>query len=140
MKPIDLLEAAKRVRNNAYTPYSNFRVGAALLTMDGRVFLGANIENSSFGATICAERSAFAAAVSSGARSFEGIAIVGAPGGKEPETPCPPCGICRQFMSEFCGPEFPIYLADGQGGVQKRLLGELLSDAFGSDQMCTGNE
>ena len=135
MEPKELLEAAKRARSNAYTPYSNFRVGAALLTTDGRVFLGANIENSSYGATMCAERSAFAGAVSSGARSFEAIAIVGAPGGQEPDAPCPPCGICRQFISEFCGPEFPIYLADGQDGVQRRCLGELLADAFGSDRM-----
>ncbi|ARP50501.1 MULTISPECIES: cytidine deaminase [Caproicibacterium] len=130
MKPLELLQAAQRARKNAYTPYSNFRVGAALLTKDGRVFLGANVENSSLGATICAERSALVSAVSSGARSFEAIAVAGAPGGKEAAAPCPPCGICLQFMSEFCGPEFPVYLADGQGGARKYMLKELFPHAF----------
>lgn len=135
IQPADLLQAAIEMRDRAYAPYSNFRVGAALLAKDGRVFLGANIENSSFGATLCAERSAFAAAVSSGVRSFQAIAIAGAPGDKKPDAPCPPCGICRQFMAEFCGPDFPIYLADGNGGVKICRLGELLADAFGRSQM-----
>lgn len=135
MEPAQLLQAAKEARENAYTPYSNFRVGAALLTGDGHVFRGANIENSSFGATICAERSAFASAVSSGAHSFAAIAIVGAPSGKEPDMPCPPCGICRQFMTEFCGPDFPIYLADGNGGVKTYTLDNLLAQAFRSDKL-----
>ncbi|MCH3971862.1 MAG: cytidine deaminase [Oscillospiraceae bacterium] len=135
MEPIELLQAAKRVRGNAYTPYSDFRVGAALLTKDGRVFLGANVENSSLGVTICAERSAFVSAISSGARSFQAIAVVGARGGKEPSQPCPPCGICLQFMSEFCEPEFPIYLADGNGGVHCSQLKEFLPHAFSNDRM-----
>lgn len=140
MEPVELLEAAKQARGNAYTPYSNFRVGAALLTKDGRIFLGANVENSSYGATICAERSALAAAVSSGARSFAAIAIVGAPGGEKADAPCPPCGICRQVMSEFCGPDFPVYLADGHGGVQKHRLGDLLADSFSGTRLHAKDE
>jgi cytidine deaminase len=135
MEPAQLLQAAQEARENAYAPYSNFRVGAALLTGDGHVFPGANIENSSFGATICAERSAFASAVSSGTRSFAALAIVGAPSGKEPDMPCPPCGICRQFMTEFCGPDFPIYLADGNGGVKTYTLDSLLAQAFRGDKL-----
>ena len=136
MKPEELLRAAADARSFAYAPYSNFRVGAALLTQDGRVFLGANVENSSYSATICAERSAFAAAVSSGARSFAAIAIVGAPGGQEPHTACPPCGVCLQVMAEFCGPNFPILLMDGSNGVQTLTLKELLPRAFRSENLC----
>ncbi len=131
MEPKELLEAAKRARSNAYTPYSNFRVGAALLTTDGRVFLGANIENSSYGATICAERSAFAGAVSSGARSFEAIAIVGAPGGQEPDAPCPPCGICRQFLNEFSDGRMSVYVARSVTDYEKNDLSSLLLHGFG---------
>ena len=96
MNNVELINYAKKAMNNAYAPYSNFCVGAALLTDDGTVYTGCNIENSSFGATICAERTAAVKAVSEGHRRFTKIAIVSKAGGYTY-----PCGICRQFLSEF---------------------------------------
>ena len=124
-----LVEKALEARKNSYAPHSGFCVGAALLTSDGEIVLGANVENSSYGGTICAERSAFCAAVSAGKRDFAAIAIVGAPKGEIPSSICAPCGICRQFMAEFCGDDLPVLLYDGQAIVEK-TLGELLPEAF----------
>ncbi|MBR6238791.1 MAG: cytidine deaminase [Lachnospiraceae bacterium] len=110
----ELISKAIEARKTAYAPYSEFTVGAALLCSDGTVYTGCNIENASYGATICAERTAFFKAVSEGAGDFEAIAIVGAPQGKEPDF-CPPCGMCRQVMTEFCNPEsFRIILSNGK--------------------------
>ena len=125
----ELINEAMEARKNSHSPYSHFAVGAALLCSDGSVVRGANVENASFGGTICAERSAFLAAVSMGKREFEAIAIVGAPHGDDICEICAPCGICRQFMSEFCGADFKIVLFDGQDPVA-RTLGELLPDTF----------
>ena len=108
-----LLEKALKTLENAYAPYSNFRVAAALECADGSIFTGVNIENASFGATLCAERSAFAAALSAGKRQFVRILIIGGTAGQISAF-CPPCGICRQFMSEFCAPEFEIILYNGE--------------------------
>ncbi len=124
-----LVDKALSAREKAYSPYSSFCVGAALLCSDGEIFTGVNIENGSYGATICAERSAFAAAIGAGKSEFSAIAIVGAERGTGPSKLCLPCGICRQFMSEFCSPKFTILLYDGQAVVQK-TLGELLPEAF----------
>ena len=124
-----LVDAALEARENAYSPYSEFCVGAALLCADGEIFKGANLENGSYGATICAERSAFCAAISAGKRSFTAIAIVGAKRGDGVGEICPPCGICRQLMSEFCSADFPILLYDGQA-VFEKTLGSLLPEAF----------
>lgn len=124
-----LVDKALSAREKAYSPYSSFCVGAALLCYDGEIFTGVNIENSSYGATICAERSAFAAAISAGKNDFAAIAVVGAERGISPEKICLPCGICRQFMSEFCASDFLVLLYDGQATVQK-TLGELLPEAF----------
>lgn len=124
-----LVDLACAARENAYSPYSDFCVGAALLSSDGRIFTGANIENGSYGATICAERSAFAAAVSVGVRSFDAIAVVGGRRGEPVSELCPPCGICRQFMAEFCSQDFLVLLFDGQEFVEK-TLSELLPEAF----------
>ena len=124
-----LIDAALDARNNAYSPYSNFCVGAALLCADGEIIKGANIENSSFGGTICAERSAFCAALSSGKKDFVAIAVVGGLRDKPIEKLCAPCGICRQFMSEFCGPDFPVILYDGKNPVPK-TLGEIFPETF----------
>ena len=124
-----LVDEALKARKNAYSPYSNFCVGAALLCRDGEVIRGANVENASFGGTICAERSAFCAALSSGKKDFEAIAIVGGLNGKPVEKLCAPCGICRQFMSEFCPPEFPVILYDGEKPVPM-TLGELFPATF----------
>ena len=125
----ELLEAAQEARKNAYAPYSGFLVGAALAARDGRVFVGCNVENASYGGTLCAERVALGAAVASGARELCAIAIVGGAEGTDPTEPCFPCGICRQVLSELCDGEMPVYLA-GEGGVQTYLLRDLLPHAF----------
>ncbi len=131
MEPKNLLSMALKARKFAYTPYSGFQVGAALLCKDGTVYTGCNIENAAFGPTNCAERTAFFKAVSEGKRSFSAIAIVGGPSGKEPEDFCPPCGVCRQVMMEFCDPEtFKIYLGKADGMVTEYCLKELLPLGF----------
>lgn len=117
-----LIELADKARNNSYAPYSNFKVGAALLCKDGKVFTGSNIENAAFGASVCAERVAFFKAICEGEREFEAISIVG---GKE-GLPCAPCGTCRQVMSEFCGDDFKVVLSD-----KTYRLDELLPLSFG---------
>ena len=107
----ELISRALEARKNAYAPYSDFRVVAALLSDSGEIYTGCNIENSAYTPTNCAERTAFFKAVSEGVRSFRAICIAGGPGEREPEEPCPPCGVCRQVMLEFCGPEFEVILA-----------------------------
>lgn len=107
----ELISRALEARKNAYAPYSDFRVGAALLSDSGEIYTGCNIENSAYTPTNCAERTAFFKAVSEGVRSFRAICIAGGPGEREPEGPCPPCGVCRQVMLEFCGPDFEVILA-----------------------------
>lgn len=136
-----LLQAALQVRENAYAPYSHFCVGAALLGTDGVVYTGCNVENASFGATNCAERTALFYAVSQGCRSFQALAVVGGPAGPI-QAVCPPCGICRQALAEFCGPDFPVYLWDGSGAPQCVPLSRLLPGAFSAAALgeCTENE
>ena len=107
----ELISRALEARKNAYAPYSDFRGGAALLSDSGGIYTGCNIENSAYTPTNCAERTAFFKAVSEGVRSFRAICIAGGPGEREPEEPCPPCGVCRQVMLEFCGPDFEVILA-----------------------------
>lgn len=127
-----LLEQAKKAREMAYAPYSKFMVGAALFTKDQRVVLGCNIENAAHSPGCCAERTAFYKAVSNGHLCFEKIAIAGALRGKEPDTLCPPCGVCRQVMQEFCDPKtFRIIMAEGRDGVKSMTLEELLPLGFG---------
>lgn len=121
-----LYDTALKARENSYCPYSGYAVGAALLAADGRVFLGANIENASFSPTICAERSAFATAVSAGAREFLAIAVCGGKAGQEPDPDCTPCGVCRQMMKEFCDSDFEVIL-----NQRVFTLKELLPHAFG---------
>ena len=125
---------AVEVMNNAYAPYSDFKVGAALLTNDGRVFSGCNIENAAYPAGICAERTAIGNAISAGAREFVKIAIVGGKNGEIKDF-CSPCGICRQVLSEFCSENFEILLYDGKR-VKSYRLKELLPHNFGSDDLC----
>lgn len=108
-----LMQAAMDVRKNAHCPYSGFAVGAALLTADGSLYTGCNVENASYSLGCCAERTAIFKAVSDGKREFSAIAICGAPKGEQPDAPCIPCGACLQVMAEFCGDDFPIILADG---------------------------
>ncbi len=108
-----LMKTAQSARQNAYCPHSGFAVGAALLTQDGTVFTGCNIENASYSLGVCAERTAFFKAVSVGHKEFQAIAVCGAPEGEAPEAPCIPCGACLQVMAEFCGDDFVILLSDG---------------------------
>ena len=131
MNDMELYRIAEEARENAYAPFSGFRVGAALLTEEGRVYTGVNVENSSYGATICAERTAFVKAISEGERKFRAIAISAG------ETPAIPCGICRQFMLEFAphiriitGPPKREAEGDGSDGLTIHTLDELLPEGF----------
>ena len=124
-----LMKKALEARARSYSPYSGFSVGAALLCSDGEIIVGTNVENSSFGGTICAERSAFCAAVSQGKREFDAIAIVGGKRGEKISENCAPCGICRQFMNEFCNADFIVLLSDGES-ITEKTLGSLLPDSF----------
>ena len=126
-----LYEAAVKMRERSYAPYSRFRVGAALLAKDGTVWTGCNIENASYGACNCAERTAFFKAVSEGEKHFSAIAIAGGPEGAETLDFCPPCGICRQVMEEFCGQDFRIILGNSAGELKALTLAELLPYGFG---------
>lgn len=108
----DLLNKAIEASENSYSPYSGFRVGAALLTSDGRIFKGCNIENASYSMTICAERTAFFKAISEDCTEFQAIAVAGSSDDNFSE-PCIPCGACLQVMSEFCSSDFIIVLSDG---------------------------
>ncbi len=123
-----LIEAAFHARENSYSPYSKFRVGAALLCENGKIYTGCNIENRAYGPTNCAERTAFFKAVSEGERAFTAIAIAG--GEKEPVW-CYPCGVCRQVMAEFCTPdEFQIICAKSLKEYRVFTLGQLLPEMF----------
>ena len=138
MTPEKLLELAHEARERAYAPYSHYAVGAALLTKDGRVYQGCNIENASFSATNCAERTAFFKAVYAGCYDFAAIAVVGGPAGKPVQAqdePSGPCGVCRQVMQEFCGPDFEIHMQKAGGGVFTVKLPELLPFGFTKDSM-----
>ena len=138
MTPEKLLELAHEARERAYAPYSHYAVGAALLTKDGRVYQGCNIENASFSATNCAERTAFFKAVYDGCYDFAAIPVVGGPAGKPVQAqdePSGPCGVCRQVMQEFCGPDFEIHMQKAGGGVFTVKLPELLPFGFTKDSM-----
>jgi len=130
MIPEELVNIAIQAMDNAYAPYSGHKVGAALLCADGAVFSGCNIENAAFSPTICAERAAFAKAVSEGKRDFSAIAVCGGKDGVISGF-FPPCGVCRQVMAEFCGPDFKVFLAGPEGKVEMRTLEQLLPQSFG---------
>lgn len=123
MKAEELVELAGKVKEKAYVPYSRFHVGAVLVTENGDIYEGCNIENASYSLTNCAERTAFFKAISEGERSFRAIAIVG------DKNPCYPCGACRQVMAEFCDKDFEIILS-GDDGVKVFKLSELLPYSF----------
>lgn len=125
----ELCKIAVKAMENSYSPYSNYKVGVALLTEDGKVYTGCNIENASYSATVCAERTAFFKAVSEGVHDFVKIAVAGGEKGKI-SGEFPPCGICRQVMSEFCGPDFEILAVKENGEFTKYLLSELLPFSF----------
>ena len=126
-----LIQLALDARKNAYSPYSGFSVGAALLCADGKVYTGCNIENSAFSPTNCAERTAFFKAVSEGKRDFVKIAVAGGSSDEEfPGKYCPPCGVCRQVMKEFCSADFEIILAKNVDDFKALQLSELLPESF----------
>ena len=129
MTPEKLIELAREAMGHSYSPYSGFRVGAALLCSDGSVYQGCNIENSAYGPTVCAERTAFFKAVYDGHRDFAAIAICGGKNGKI-DGVCPPCGVCRQVMAEFCGKDFKVYLPDAEGNFEIHTLEALLPLSF----------
>ncbi len=131
MSDRELIDLAIEARNNAYTPYSDFKVGAALLSKEGKVYKGCNIENAAYTPTNCAERTAFFKAVSEGATDFEAIAIVGGYD-KDGLKFCPPCGVCRQVMMEFCeSDKFRILLLDEDDEIKSYLLKDILPFGFG---------
>ena len=131
----ELIDTAIAQLSYSYTPYSHFKVGAALLGKNGQIYTGCNIENAAYTPTNCAERTAFFKAVSEGEREFEAICIVGGPEGKLTDY-APPCGVCRQVMMEFCSPkEFQIILAKGKEDYKIYRLEELLPRGFGPENL-----
>jgi cytidine deaminase len=129
MRPEELIQLAKEAMGHAYAPYSGFHVGAALLCADGTVYQGCNIENSAYGPTNCAERTAFFKAVYDGHRDFTGIAICGGMGGNITGF-TPPCGVCRQVMKEFCGDDFLVYVIGPEDAYETYTLAQLLPSGF----------
>ena len=135
MENRELVRMAIAARENAYTPYSHFKVGAALLAKDGRVFTGCNIECASYSPTNCAERTALFKAVSEGAREFSAIAVVGWKEEEKCTSFAAPCGVCRQMLFEFCGPDMPVIMAKSEEDTLVMTLGELLPVGFGPDNL-----
>ncbi|CAM4303099.1 cytidine deaminase [Listeria booriae] len=125
MRENNLIALAKQARENAYVPYSKFKVGAALVTTEDEVVMGCNIENASYGLTNCAERTAIFKAVSEGKQHFKKLVIVA-----DTDGPVAPCGACRQVISEFCEPDMPVVLTNMKGDVAEVTVGELLPGAF----------
>ncbi len=126
-----LINVAKAAMQRAYAPYSNFPVGAALITKDGRIYSGCNVENASYGLTCCAERVAIFKAVADGVTDFQALAVIG-----DTKTPCSPCGACRQVMAEFA-PDMEVYIANNAGDYIKTNVRELLPARF--DQEILGD-
>ncbi len=120
----ELLDAANKVRDLAYAPYSDFHVGAALLTDDGEIIVGCNVENATYGATICAERTAIGTAVASGKKTFTAICVL-----TQADSPVAPCGICRQVLAEFCE-DLPVLMATTSGRYEFVSLDDLLPHRF----------
>jgi cytidine deaminase len=129
-----LIDKAHDARAASYSPYSGIAVGAALLASSGKIYLGANIENASYSPTICAERVAFFKAVNAGERDFVAIAVVGAPANEEPSSTFPPCGVCRQVMSEFCGPDFMVVLGT-RSDMRLIPFSEILPHSFTKENL-----
>ena len=129
MTPEKLMELAVEAMGNSYSPYSGYKVGAALLCADGTVYQGCNVENASYTPTVCAERTAFFKAVYDGHRDFRAIAVCGGKNGVITGA-FPPCGVCRQVMREFCEDDFMVYTGDAQGNVTGYTLAQLLPQSF----------
>jgi len=129
MTPEKLMELAIEAMGHSYSPYSGYKVGAALLCADGTVYQGCNVENASYSPTICAERTAIFKAIYDGKREFTAIAVCGGKDGKITGQ-FPPCGVCRQVMREFCKNDFLIYLHNADGGIDSFTLADLLPQSF----------
>ncbi len=125
-----LIEEAKKAREKAYVPYSKFGVGAALLTKDGKIYHGCNIENAAYSMCNCGERSALFSAYSQGDRDFTMMAVVA-----DTDRPCSPCGACRQVISELCPQDMKVVLTNLKGDVQEITVAELLPGAFSSEDL-----
>ncbi len=123
------VKQAKEARLHAYSPYGQFQVGAALRTKSGKIYKGCNIENHGIQG-ICAERTAFAKALSEGEREFESITVVGSEIGEEPKDVCMPCGYCRQFMSEFVDSNFKVFVVNKENSIEEYTMDQLLPHSF----------
>jgi cytidine deaminase len=130
----ELFKLAKDAMKNSYAPYSNYNVGAALLTKDGIVYKGCNVENSSYGVTNCAERTALFSAVANGKKDFEAICIVGGKNGVITDYAMP-CGVCRQALSELCDTKFKVYVCIDENNIKTFTLGELLPYSFDKSKL-----
>jgi len=131
----ELMELALAARERSYCPYSHFAVGAALLTAEGRVYTGCNVENAAYGPSNCAERTAIFKAVSEGERAFAAIAIAGGAEGAAPDSYTTPCGVCRQVMREFCADSFRILCGRSPEDYREYTLGDLFPESFGPDDL-----
>lgn len=129
-----LAALATRAMDNAYVPYSGYRVGAALLTKSGKIYTGCNIENAAYSPTVCAERTAIFKAVSDGEREFVKIAVAGGKNG-EISGEFPPCGVCRQVMAEFCGGDFEILVVNGENCFTVYKLSDILPYSFNPEHI-----
>ena len=131
----ELIKRALKARENSYCPYSNYAVGACILCEDGSLYDGCNIENASYGATNCAERTAVFKAVSEGKRKIDAIAIAGGVRGQNPKDYAYPCGICRQVLNEFGESDLTVILVMSENVYEVKTLGELLPNAFGPNNL-----
>ncbi len=130
----DLFLLAREAMQNSYAPYSNYNVGAVLLCKNGGIYKGCNVENASFSATNCAERTALFSAISNGEKEFSAICVVGGKYGKITEYAMP-CGICRQALSEFCGADLKVYVGISENDIREYTLGELLPFSFDKSKL-----
>lgn len=130
MNTVQLIEEAKKAREKAYVPYSKFGVGAALLTKDGKVYHGCNIENAAYSMCNCAERTALFKALSEGDREYQLLAVVA-----DTERPCSPCGACRQVISELCPSTMKVVLTNLKGDIQETTVADLLPGAFSPEDL-----
>ncbi len=134
MNKKDLFILAKEAMKNSYAPYSNYNVGAVLLTKSGKTYKGCNIENASYSVTNCAERTALFSAISSGEIDFEAICIVGGKNGAITDYAMP-CGVCRQVLAEFCDADFKVYVGKSEDDIKEFTLGELLPYSFDKSKL-----
>ncbi|MCR4901472.1 MAG: cytidine deaminase [Butyrivibrio sp.] len=131
----ELASKALKMRARSYTPYSHYCVGAAIATPDGKIYTGCNAENAAYSPGICAERNAIYKAVSEGDKEFVAIAIAGGREGHEPTEYCPPCGVCRQVIREFCKLDTKILLVKSEDDYQEYTLDQLLPQSFGPENL-----